>query len=62
MLGAGNGSMLLRFVGGRPVSSVTTAFLEWLCEQMAASGKHVLVLIWDNARLSCEQTGQNLAA
>jgi hypothetical protein len=49
MLVAENGSMLLRFVDGRPVSRVTTAFLEWLCERMATSGKHVLVLIWDNA-------------
>jgi hypothetical protein len=56
MLVAENGSLLLRFVDGRPVSAITAAFLEWLCEQMAASGKHVLVLIWDNARLSCEQT------
>jgi len=23
--------------------------LQWLCEQVAAQGKHVLVLIWDNA-------------
>jgi len=49
MLVATNGSMLLRFVDGRPVSSVTIAFLEWLCERMVATGKHVLVLIWDNA-------------
>ena len=49
MLVAENRSLLLRFVDGRPVSAVTTAFLEGLCEQMAASGKHVLVLIWDNA-------------
>lgn len=41
--------VLLRFVDGRPVSSVTIAFLEWLCEQVAASDKQVLVLIWDNA-------------
>jgi transposase len=49
ILSAENGSMLLRFVDGRPVSSVTIAFLEWLCEQVAASDKQVLVLIWDNA-------------
>lgn len=48
MLVAESGSMPLRFVGGRPVSAVTTAFLEWLCEQVAASGKQGLVLIWDN--------------
>jgi hypothetical protein len=44
MLVAENGSMLLRFVDGRPGRSITTAFLEWLCEQIAVSGKHVLVL------------------
>ncbi len=52
----------LRFVSGRPVSQVTTDFLEWLCEQVHAQGKRVLLLIWDNARLSREQTGQHLAA
>ncbi len=41
--------MLLRFVAGRAVSHVTTAYLEWVCEGMAAEGKRVLVLIWDNA-------------
>jgi DDE superfamily endonuclease len=40
---------LLRFVEGRPVSHVTTAFLAWLVQQMAAEQKRVLVLIWDNA-------------
>ena len=40
---------LLRFVEGRPVSHVTTAFLAWLVLQMAAEHKCVLVLIWDNA-------------
>src|SRR4051812_41765078 len=41
--------MLLRFVDGRPVSHVTTAFLEWVGEQLAAAGHKVWVLIWDNA-------------
>jgi hypothetical protein len=41
--------MHLRFVEGRPVSEVTTDFLEWLCEQVQVQGKPVLVLIWDNA-------------
>jgi hypothetical protein len=41
--------MLLRFVTGRPVSHVTTAFLEWACGELAQQGKRVLVLIWDNA-------------
>lgn len=49
MLSVGDGRMHLRFVEGRPVSQVTTDFLEWVCEQVAAHGKHVLVLIWDNA-------------
>jgi transposase len=49
MLSAGSGHMHLRFVEGRPVSQVTTDFLEWLCEQVQAQGKQVLVLIWDNA-------------
>jgi transposase len=49
MLQASNNSMLLRFVDGRPVSTVTTAFLQWVSEQVAAKGKQVLVLIWDNA-------------
>ncbi|WP_242527340.1 transposase [Ktedonosporobacter rubrisoli] len=49
MLEAGSGRMHLRFVSGRPVSQVTTDFLEWLCEQTQVQGKHVLVLIWDNA-------------
>jgi transposase len=34
---------------GRPVSQVTTAFLAWLCERLAAEQKRVLVLLWDNA-------------
>jgi hypothetical protein len=43
------GDVLLRFVEGRPVSHVTTAFLAWLCQRLTAEGKKVLVLIWDNA-------------
>jgi DDE superfamily endonuclease len=39
----------LRFVDGRPVSGVTTQFLEWSCEKLEALGKKVLLLIWDNA-------------
>lgn len=49
MLSAESGRMHLRFVSGRPVSQVTTDFLEWLCEQIQAQGKRVLLLIWDNA-------------
>jgi transposase len=39
----------LRFVNGRPVSSITTRFLGWCCEKLEAAGKKVLLLIWDNA-------------
>ena len=39
----------LRFVDGRPVSSITTRFLSWCCEKLQALGKKVMVLIWDNA-------------
>ena len=39
----------LRFVDGRPVSSITTRFLSWSCQKLEAVGKKVLVLIWDNA-------------
>ena len=39
----------LRFVDGRPVSSITTRFLEWCCQKLEALKKRVLVLIWDNA-------------
>jgi hypothetical protein len=39
----------LRFVDGRPVSSITTQFLSWSCEKLEAVGKKILLLIWDNA-------------
>jgi hypothetical protein len=39
----------LRFVDGRPLSAITTQFLEWCCDKLEALGKKVLVLIWDNA-------------
>lgn len=45
----GDASMLLRFVRGRPVSHVTTAFLAWAARRMAARGVRVWVLVWDNA-------------
>lgn len=41
--------MLLRFVCGRPVSTVSCEFLAWSCQQLAEQGKRVCVLIWDNA-------------
>ncbi|MBO0794271.1 MAG: IS630 family transposase, partial [Ktedonobacteraceae bacterium] len=49
MLSTDSGRMHLRFVSGRPVSQVTIEFLAWLCEQVLAQGKRVLVVIWDNA-------------
>jgi len=39
----------LRFVEGRPVSPITTRFLGWCCDKLAAAGKRALLLIWDNA-------------
>jgi hypothetical protein len=41
--------MHLRFVAGRPVSAVTTAFLAWCCARLAGQGLRALLLIWDNA-------------
>jgi hypothetical protein len=39
----------IRFVDGRPLSSITTQFLRWCTEKLEALGKKVLLLIWDNA-------------
>jgi hypothetical protein len=41
--------MWIRFVDGRPVSSITTRFLSWSCEELERVGKKTLLLIWDNA-------------
>lgn len=41
--------VLLRFVDGRPISAVTTQFLAWCCERLAAQGTTALLLVWDNA-------------
>ena len=47
--------VLLRFVEGRPVSRVTTDFLAWGADRLAAEGKRVWVLVciglrdWANA-------------
>jgi hypothetical protein len=49
LLRAATQGMLLRFVDGRPVSAVTTPFLGWLTERLAAEGKTALLLVWDNA-------------
>jgi hypothetical protein len=39
----------LRFVDGRPVSPVTTAYLAWCCRKLQAAGQEALLLVWDNA-------------
>ena len=39
----------LRFVDGRPVSAVTTQFLDWCCQKLAARGKTAWLLVWDRA-------------
>jgi transposase len=39
----------LRFVDGRPVSAITTQFLEWSCLRLEAMDKKALLLVWDNA-------------
>ncbi len=39
----------LRFVAGRPVSTITTQFLDWAAAKLDAQGVPVWVLIWDNA-------------
>ena len=44
-----DGETWLRFVDGRPVSSITTQFLRWCSEKLEEIGKKVLLLIWDNA-------------
>jgi hypothetical protein len=42
-------ALWLRFVDGRPISGVTTRYLAWCCERLAAAGKTALLLVWDNA-------------
>jgi hypothetical protein len=39
----------LRFVDGRPLSAVTTQFLQWVCGRLEARGKTALLMPWDNA-------------
>ena len=53
------GDPWLRFVDGRPISSITTQFLEWSLEKLEEIGKKVVVLIWDNAswHVSRESSG-----
>lgn len=47
--GSAQPEVWLRFVAERRLSALTTAFLGWCCDGLAARGKTVLVLIWDNA-------------
>jgi hypothetical protein len=46
----------LRFVDGRPLSTVTVSFLEWCCQKLKAAGKTALLLVWDNASWHISQT------
>jgi hypothetical protein len=39
----------LRFAVGQPVSALTTQFLTWCCDRLAARGLRALLLVWDNA-------------
>ena len=41
--------MWLRFVTGRPVSAITTQFLDWCCQCLRKLGKTNWLLVWDNA-------------
>jgi hypothetical protein len=41
--------VLVRFVDGRPVSPVTTAFLTGVGALLKADGKKALLRVWDNA-------------
>jgi hypothetical protein len=50
----------LRFAVGQPVSELTTQFLSWCCDKLAALGKDALLLIWDNASLAQESRGAPL--
>jgi transposase len=47
--GGGHEEAWLRFVDGRPISTVTTQYLAWCCAKLAAAGKRALLLVWDNA-------------
>jgi hypothetical protein len=44
-----SGEVWLRFLDGRPVSAITTVFLDWCCQEAAVRGKTALLLVWDNA-------------
>jgi transposase len=42
-------SVWLRFVERRPVSAITTQFLDWCCSRLEQQRVPVWVVIWDNA-------------
>lgn len=42
-------ALWLRFVDGRPVSTVTIDFLAWCAAQATALAKRAVLLVWDNA-------------
>ena len=44
------GDTWLRFVDGRPVSSIMSQFLSWSCEKLEALGKKILLVIWDTTQ------------
>lgn len=49
LLRADTQAIWLRFVDGRPLSTITTQFLAWVSQRLAAEGKTALLLVWDNA-------------
>jgi transposase len=55
-------ALWLRFVDGRPLSGVTTQFLAWCAEKLAAAGKTALLLVWDNASWHISQAVQDWIA
>ena len=44
----------------RPVSAITTQFLEWCCQRLLKQGKTTWLLIWDNASLHVSQDRAHL--
>jgi hypothetical protein len=48
----------LRLVDGRPVSAVTTCFLEWLTTCLAYERKQALFIVWDNALWHISREGR----
>lgn len=57
--GRGQEKALLRFVDGRPVSAISTQFLEWSCHKISEMDLCVLVLVWDNASWHISQRVRN---